>query len=488
MDRVRDVVAAGGVSVVLAQDRDRFAREPAYHYLLKKEFEEYGCKLRALNDRGDDSPEGELTDGILDQLSKYERAKVAERTRRGKLRKAREGRIIRGGKAPFGFRYTEAGDSLLVYKPEMNVVEKVFRYAAEGLGPRAIRNRLYSEGIRAPKGGEVWDDRVIRRLLANDLYRPHAFGEIAELVTPEVAARLSPDEWYGIHWFNRKKTARYIVKEPDTSGGWHYRKSSTVRLRSKEEWIAVPVPTYLPLALVDRARTALQNNKGYERKHLARMWELRGLVRCSCGSKMRTHTTQPNKERVYHYYTCLRRRSLGKMCSCAQKSLQATEIEPPVWTFVSDLLEDPDKLKAGMEALIEQEWTTGPRDSVKQAELWRQKIAECSRLRKAYQDQQAAGLMTLEELRGRLEELETTRRLAQTELEALAEREARVKELEEDRDALLEGMAKTVPGTLNDLTGEERNKLYRMLQLEITPSDEGYEVSGAFCTSGLTPG
>ena len=31
MDRVRDLVAAGGVFVVLAQDRDRFAREPAYH-------------------------------------------------------------------------------------------------------------------------------------------------------------------------------------------------------------------------------------------------------------------------------------------------------------------------------------------------------------------------------------------------------------------------------------------------------------------------
>src|SRR5215218_6844782 len=94
MDRVRDVVAAGGVSVVLAQDRDRFAREPAYHYLLRREFEENGTKIRALNDRGDDSPEGELTDGILDQLAKYEKAKIAERTRRGKLRKAREGRVI----------------------------------------------------------------------------------------------------------------------------------------------------------------------------------------------------------------------------------------------------------------------------------------------------------------------------------------------------------------------------------------------------------
>src|SRR5829696_2234934 len=58
MDRVRDLVAGGGVYVVLAQDRDRFASEPAYHYLLRREFEVHGTKLRALNDRGDDSPEG----------------------------------------------------------------------------------------------------------------------------------------------------------------------------------------------------------------------------------------------------------------------------------------------------------------------------------------------------------------------------------------------------------------------------------------------
>jgi site-specific DNA recombinase len=58
MDRVRDPVASGGVSVVLAQDRDRIARQPAYHYLLRREFEEHGCELRSLNDRGDGSPEG----------------------------------------------------------------------------------------------------------------------------------------------------------------------------------------------------------------------------------------------------------------------------------------------------------------------------------------------------------------------------------------------------------------------------------------------
>src|SRR5919107_921286 len=139
MDRVRDLVAAGGVSVVLAQDRDRVAREPAYHYLLRKEFEEHGAMLRAINGRGDESPEGELTDGILDQLAKYERAKVAARTRRGRLRKAREGKVIKGPKPNFGFRFNETNDQLVIYQPEMKIVEKVFRMAAEDLGPKAMQ-------------------------------------------------------------------------------------------------------------------------------------------------------------------------------------------------------------------------------------------------------------------------------------------------------------------------------------------------------------
>src|SRR4029450_13032393 len=68
MDRVRDLVSAGAVSVVLAQDRDRFSREPAFTYLLRREFEEHGCELRSLNDRGEGSPEGGLTDGSPEQL------------------------------------------------------------------------------------------------------------------------------------------------------------------------------------------------------------------------------------------------------------------------------------------------------------------------------------------------------------------------------------------------------------------------------------
>jgi hypothetical protein len=95
--------------------------------------------------------------------------------------------------------------------------------------------------------------------------------------------------------------------------------------------------------------------------------------------------------------------------------------------------------------------------------------------------------MTLQELGAKLEELEEGRKEAERKLMALRSHQQRVEELEKDRDALLQSMSETVLGALENLDGEEKNRLYQMLRLEVTPSGERYEVSGAFCTLGLTP-
>jgi Recombinase zinc beta ribbon domain len=244
----------------------------------------------------------------------------------------------------------------------------------------------------------------------------------------------------------------------------------------------------LPRPLVHRARTTMESNKGTERKYLARGWELRGLVRCSCGSPMGTHTTKPSGGRVYHYYKCKRRSEAGRLGSCRQKALRAEQVEPAIWRFLSSLLKDPDRIGAGMEKLIEHEKAIGRGDPGQESRAWAEKLEECARLRKAYQQQQAAGLMTLDELGRMLEEVEDIRRLAETELKTAAARLSRVEGLEEDRDGLLEYMPSTVPEALDDLTGEERNRVYRMLRLEVSPTPEGYEVRGAFCATGLPRG
>jgi site-specific DNA recombinase len=487
MDRVRDMVATGSVSVVFAQDRDRFAREPAYLFLLKREFEEHGTKLRALSDRGDDSPEGELMNGIFDQFAKFERAKIAERARRGLRRKANEG-YINLSTPNYGFRHNEGRNELLVYEPEMLVVKKIFHLAAGGWGMMKIHSHLYAQGIPSPKGAPVWDRRVVHDLVMNDVYRPHTFTEIAALVAPEVAARLDPNKEYGISWYGQRKVTVRTVSEPDGRGGRRYRKRKSVQWRPKEEWVAIPVPAYLPRVLVDQARAAMEASKGSERKHLARGWELRGVMRCPCGHKMSTQSNKPEGKSTYHYYVCRRRRTIGKKSPCSQKSLKATEVETTVWRFVSDLLKEPERIRAGMNTLIEQERAEWARDPAAETKVWADKVEECDRLRSAYQDQQAAGLMTLDELSSKLEDLETARRRAHSELEALEAREKRAAKLEEDRDALLASMAETMPEDLDNLTPEEKNKVYRILRLEVTPASEGYQVSGALSTPCALPG
>ncbi len=152
---------------------------------------------------------------------------------------------------------------------------------------------------------------------------------------------------------------------------------------------------------MDRARAMIALNKGSERKHLTREWELRGLMRCPCGAAMQTLTTRPGGKYLYHYYTCHKRRELRQMGTCRQRSLRAAEVESAVWEFVSGLLKDPERVRAGMEALIERERAASSRLPAQEAEAWVRKLEECGRLRSAYQDQQAAGLMTLEELGSR---------------------------------------------------------------------------------------
>jgi hypothetical protein len=94
----------------------------------------------------------------------------------------------------------------------------------------------------------------------------------------------------------------------------------------------------------------------------------------------------------------------------------------------------------------------------------------------------AEGLITFDELRAKLAGLEKVREKAEQELENLRNRKVRLEELEKDRDALLESWAELVPTSLETLTGLERNRVYTMLNLLVSPSLEGYEVSGAFCT------
>ena len=129
---------------------------------------------------------------------------------------------------------------------------------------------------------------------------------------------------------------------------------------------------------------------------------------------------------------------MGGSGQCKQGAVRAAEAEPVLWSFVSGLLKDPERIRAGMERLIDEERTSGRGDPERKSRAWTGKLEGCDRLRRACQQQQAAGLMTLEELGAMLKELEATRKAAEAELENVTTRRDRVAALENDRDDLLE--------------------------------------------------
>ena len=489
MDRVRDLVAAGGVSVVLAQDRDRFAREPAYHYLLRREFEEYGCKMRALNDRGDDTPEGELTDGILDQLAKYERAKLGERTRRGKLRKAREGKLLRNSRAHYGFKYEQTGEGYVVDKAEMRIVRRIFQLVAEGETLHGVKRMLEIEGVPAPEGGRYWGASFLRTLVLEDVYRPHTYAEVEALVSPAVSARLDVSESYGIFWSNRTRTTRKWVSEPGPNGR-EYRWRYSVRKNPKEQWIAIPVPDAgLSRDTVDAAKEMVRDNTRATNKG-RRFVELGGMLYCGgCGKKMLYHAGV-SKGRMYPYYKCRRVTRDGKgACPSGgyRHNHRAETLEERVWQSVFGLMGDPEQLRADLERMIKLERQGSHGDPDLEMDVWLEKLAEAEGMRSGFQDLAAKSLMTHEELETKLERLEETRAVAERELEKLQRKKERVERLEQDTETLLNSYAMMAPEALEALSAEERHRLYRMLRLRVVVNpDRSLEVTGAL-VPGFTP-
>jgi site-specific DNA recombinase len=475
MDRVRDLVAAGGVSVVLAQDRDRFAREPAYHYLLRKEFEEHGCKIRALNDHGDGTPEGELTDGILDQLAKYERAKIAERSRRGKLRKAREGKMVAGPVPTYGFRYNDARDNYVVDERTMPVVRRIFYLiGVEGYSINAVKLAFEREGVPTPNGAAYWSHKAIRDCVLEDAYKPHTLEEIGELVTPEVAARFNESRCYGVWWFNRRKTHTRQVSErgPD---GITYRKQTSATEKPKKDWIAIPVPdSDIAREWVEAARDAIKDNR-ITSSAGERAWSLSGgLFVCGvCGRSMTAVTTKRPSGKRYFYYRCPKRAQDGAATCSQAKYHVAEEVESGVWNLVCSILTDPKQLRDDLERLLEQERHGVRGNPEREVRTWLEKLSEIDRKRSRYIDLAADGIMSRDELKAKLARLEETRETAENELKALRTRREKLEELQRDKDTLLEHYTTLAPEALDSLAPEERHQLYRMLRLRIVARLDG---------------
>src|SRR6266568_4217418 len=138
LERLRDLAAEGQVEVVLIYAPDRLSRKYAYQVLLLEEFSRHGVETIFLKAAAAETPEERLMLQFQGMIAEYERAQIAERTRRGKRHRAKSGCVNVLSGAPYGYRYIKKSEQAQacyeVVEAQAEVVRKeTFALAQERL-------------------------------------------------------------------------------------------------------------------------------------------------------------------------------------------------------------------------------------------------------------------------------------------------------------------------------------------------------------------
>jgi site-specific DNA recombinase len=137
LEALRDLAAAGHLEVVLVYAPDRLSRKYAYQALLAEELSSCDVELVFLKAASGATPEDHLLVQFQGMIAEYERAQIAERSRRGKRHRARQGSIDVLSGAPYGYRYVKKSDTSAAYyeviESEAAVVRRVYEtYTRQG--------------------------------------------------------------------------------------------------------------------------------------------------------------------------------------------------------------------------------------------------------------------------------------------------------------------------------------------------------------------
>src|ERR687898_1859615 len=159
------------------------------------------------------------------------------------------------------------------------------------------------------------------------------------------------------------------------------------------------------------------------------------------------HTTVRTNKRFF-YYCCKAKYKKGVDYCMASRTHLAEKLEAQVWGEVRSYLEEPERLRADLDHKIELERSGARGEPDREMKLWAEKLAEADAKRARFQHAYAEGIIGLDDLKARLAELDDARATAERQIAALEGRMERVRELEEDRDAVLADIEVMAPKVL----------------------------------------
>lgn len=334
LERLRDAVAAGRVDRLYVLAPDRLARRYAHQVLLMEEFRRAGAEIIFLNRPIGSTAEDDLLLQIQGMIAEYERAKILERSRRGRRHAARSGLLSAFTTAPFGYRYIlkNQGGGMArfeVVAEEARVVRLIFAWVGlERLSLREVCRRLQQAGCQTRRGAMQWYASTIRGMLMNTAYIGCAI--------------------YG--------HSRYLPARPrlrPIRGHPHPSPRPTARVAvPREEWIEVSVPALVDPAVFEAAQAQLIENRQRKRDQWrGPRWLLQGLTVCRrCGyayyGKTAPKAKHDRAKGEYYHYRCIGAdgHRFGGTAACDNRPVRGDRLEQVVWDRVRAVLESPSRV------------------------------------------------------------------------------------------------------------------------------------------------
>ena len=434
LDRLRDGAQAGAFDAVLVHDPDRLSRKYAYQILILEEFECLGIPIIFLEQPPPDDPKSVLLVQIQGAVAEYERTKIAERYRRGKLYRARQGEVC-WNSVPYGYRRIPRQDGspahLVLDEAQAEVVRTVFEWHAdEGMSVRQIARRLTRESYATPRGGPHWGETTVHRILHRE-------------------------DYLGVLYYNR--SCQTSVLSPD--GGAARRKRSP---RPRSEWIAISVPPLIDRDLFERSQAQHDPNRQFSPRNLhEEHWLLRRMLRCGrCGLKCSCVAGG----RHPHYYRCQEPRLPGQS-RCRPNHVRAQPLDALVWEEVRKHLLHPESLIRAQAKMLE---STSPDASFlsTQIENAKKRLARVRAERRRLLDAYQTGFVEKKEFEDRAGTVARRIETLEKELESLEEEH---RHAAEDHQLLerINQFASVITHRLEDMDFHERQTLVRTVLEEV---------------------
>ena len=441
LDALRDAAEAGRLDAVWCLSPDRLARMYAYQVIVLDELARHDVKV-LFHDTPlpADDPQTQLLTQVQGVIAEYERAKIAERHRRGKLWRARAGEVV-AWKCSYGYRRiarcADRPAHLELYEPEAAIVRRIFRdYVENHLSMRQISWQLSRDRVPSPSGKAVWEVSVIGRLIRNEAYVGRAY-------------------------YNR--TASVSGHRPG--------KGTRQVRRPRDQWIPIAVPAIVDEELFEAAqRVSYDNSKWSPRRTEPNRWLLRGLVKCGhCGVSVSCHKMRGGNGTFHYYYYCHNHdplRARGEHRRCPERNIRANELDAFVFDQVRATMLRPDVLLTGEAAVSTRRETADGELLATQVVRFDRKIASVAAERRRLADLYQANFIDRDDLLRRGKELELRCRALEAQRRALIDQREQLAQQNRLRERV-EGFADKVTTTIDRLDFDQRQKLLRLLVDEV---------------------